>query len=103
MVGEMDSTGAMQSIYIRGANGLERKVTPQAEEPCLENVHGDLAFVNRDRYDYEAFGEPISVEYINIPNPIGYCGEYTDAETGLIYLRNRYYDPTIGELHHPRH
>mgnify|MGYP004606809979 CR=1 FL=1 len=26
------------------------------------------------------------------------CGEYTDAETGMIYLRNRYYDPTTGRF-----
>jgi len=27
-----------------------------------------------------------------------YCGEYFDEETGLIYLRNRYYDPSIGRF-----
>ena len=27
-----------------------------------------------------------------------YCGEYTDTESGLIYLRNRYYDPSIGRF-----
>ena len=32
------------------------------------------------------------------PNPFGYCGEYFDQETGFIYLRNRYYNPTIGRF-----
>ena len=27
-----------------------------------------------------------------------YCGEYYDAESGFIYLRNRYYDPSIGRF-----
>ncbi len=27
-----------------------------------------------------------------------YCGEYADRESGLIYLRNRYYDPTQGRF-----
>ena len=27
-----------------------------------------------------------------------YCGEYYDQETDLIYLRNRYYDPSIGRF-----
>ena len=27
-----------------------------------------------------------------------YCGEYFDKETGTIYLRARYYDPTIGRF-----
>ncbi len=31
-------------------------------------------------------------------NPFRYCGEYYDSETGLIYLRNRYYDSTLGRF-----
>ncbi|MBQ3055518.1 MAG: DUF4329 domain-containing protein [Oscillospiraceae bacterium] len=31
-------------------------------------------------------------------NPLGYCGEYRDAETGFIYLRARYYDPNLGRF-----
>lgn len=27
-----------------------------------------------------------------------YCGEYLDKETGLIYLRNRYYDSSTGRF-----
>lgn len=33
-----------------------------------------------------------------IDNPFRYNGQYTDEETGLIYLRNRYYDPEIGRF-----
>ena len=29
-------------------------------------------------------------------NPFRYCGEYFDSETGTIYLRARYYNPTTG-------
>ena len=31
-------------------------------------------------------------------NPFRYCGEYYDAESGFIYLRNRYYDPATGRF-----
>ena len=31
-------------------------------------------------------------------NPFRYCGEYQDLCSGLIYLRNRYYDPSIGRF-----
>ena len=34
----------------------------------------------------------------NTHNPFRYCGEYYDEESGLIYLRNRYYDPSIGRF-----
>ena len=28
---------------------------------------------------------------------LGYAGQYTDAESGLIYLRARYYDPATAQ------
>jgi RHS repeat-associated protein len=31
-------------------------------------------------------------------SPLGYAGQYTDAETGLQYLRARYYDPTTTQF-----
>ena len=31
-------------------------------------------------------------------NVFRYCGEYFEKETGVIYLRARYYDPTIGRF-----
>ncbi len=48
-------------------------------------------------YDFDAFGnETVSTD--TYYNPMRYCGEYYDAETGLIYLRARYYDPSIGRF-----
>ena len=52
---------------------------------------------NGDRYDYDAFGNLRSVTGES-HNPFRYCGEYLDAESGLIYLRNRYYDPHTGRF-----
>ena len=34
-------------------------------------------------------------------NPIRYRGYYYDVETGLYYLKSRYYDPTIGRFISP--
>ncbi len=31
-------------------------------------------------------------------SPLGFAGEYTDAETGFQYLRARYYDPVTGQF-----
>lgn len=31
------------------------------------------------------------------PNPYGFAGEHFDADTGLIYLRARWYEPGGGE------
>ena len=51
-------------------------------------------------YRYDAFGnkETTSHALAIEENNINYCGEYQDEETGLIYLRNRYYDPEIGRF-----
>lgn len=48
-------------------------------------------------YDYDAFGNGTTAAN-DYYNPLRYCGEYLDEETGLIYLRARYYDPSIGRF-----
>lgn len=50
-----------------------------------------------DTYDYDAFGGSLSEEQ-DIPNVYKYGGEQFDKETGLIFLRNRYYDPETGRF-----
>ena len=48
-------------------------------------------------YKYSAWGETMD-EYdsnTSSPNPIKYSGEYEDSESGMIYLRGRYYDPEL--------
>ncbi len=42
--------------------------------------------------DYDAYGN-LTVNSGTARSPFGYSGEYTDAESGLVYLRARYYDP----------
>ena len=48
-------------------------------------------------YDYDAYGNELT-ENEGDENPYRYCSENTDEETGLIYLRNRYYDPELGRF-----
>ncbi|WP_425516137.1 RHS repeat-associated core domain-containing protein [Ligaoa zhengdingensis] len=48
-------------------------------------------------YEYDAFGNEQNPS-ANDTNPLRYCGEYFDAETGTIYLRARYYDLRIGRF-----
>ena len=48
-------------------------------------------------YIYDAFGNETE-DNTTDENPFRYCGEYYDAESGLIYLRNRYYDPSVGRF-----
>ena len=48
-------------------------------------------------YTYDAFGVEKNINDSDT-NAFRYCGEYYDAESGTIYLRARYYDPTIGRF-----
>ena len=71
------------------------------------NYRGDVERVQRgsysngwynNRYAYDAFGNYSEETDSPKKNPFRYSGEYTDDETGFIYLRNRYYDPAIGRF-----
>jgi len=48
-------------------------------------------------YRYDAYGNPLT-HIGTATTPFGYAGEYTDAETGLQYLRARYYDPATAQF-----
>ena len=58
-------------------------------------VAGTMVQEENNRMDYDAFGN----QWIgDTPDPFGYCGEYYDSESGLVYLRNRYYDSASGRF-----
>ena len=69
----------------------------------LFNGHGDVtSMVDKSgkvtkTYRYDAFGNEVNRDK-NDTNPFRYCGEYWDNETESIYLRARYYNPSIGRF-----
>ncbi len=69
----------------------------------LYNGHGDVIQLTNSTgdviktYDYDAFGNEKNID-ANDTNVFRYCGEYFDKETGTIYLRARYYDPSLGRF-----
>lgn len=62
------------------------------------NNHADVVRVLdqsgtlKNEYDYDAFGNAIT-ENETVKNPYRYAGYYQDTESGLYYLRSRYYNP----------
>jgi RHS repeat-associated protein len=50
------------------------------------------AVLNRTRY------EPFGYVATGTPRKIGFTGHVNDAETGLIYMQQRYYDPIAGRM-----
>ena len=59
----------------------------------MTGANGELI----EDYDYDAFGNQIN-QSTEKSTPFRYAGEYYDEETDLIYLRNRYYSPTVGQF-----
>ena len=91
------------TVYLRDNVGIISRTRGNAKEYFVSNYRGDTtAVVNANSdilksYEYDAFGNiknPTSAD----DNPFRYCGEYFDDETGFVYLRNRYYDPSIGRF-----
>ena len=48
-------------------------------------------------YDYDPYGNVIS-QTGSVANPVLFAGQYRDAESGMYYLRGRYYDPTTAQF-----
>lgn len=48
------------------------------------------------KFRYDAYGEPIG--RVHTDTPLQYASQFTDFESGLQYLRARYYNPATGQL-----
>ena len=94
------SNNAIARCILYG-NGVELFKTGGQTSRYTKSYRGDVTAVTtgdtKTEYFYDAFGNK-QTDTDTSTNPFEYCGEYFDDETGLIYLRNRYYDPTIGRF-----
>ena len=97
-------TDTESASYIYGMTGiLYRKLSTGETYTYTTNAHGDVVAYtdqsgNTQEYYYDAYGVAIKTYGVTdtgtiTDNPFRYAGEYYDAESGFIYLRNRYYDP----------
>ncbi|TBL71232.1 polymorphic toxin type 30 domain-containing protein [Paenibacillus thalictri] len=100
---ETDATDQVATRYIRGINYIARIDQSDKLSYYLYNSHGDVvqtvneAGVVENQYDYDIFGNPtLTIEQNG--NAIRYAGEFLDEETGLYYLRARYYNPYTGRF-----
>ncbi|MEK4159517.1 MULTISPECIES: RHS repeat domain-containing protein [Paenibacillus] len=105
VISETKSNG-QRANYVRGDRLLVKKdvtTTTTKDYYYLYNGHGDVVQILDtngnvvNSYSYDAWGN-ITNQKEGISNPFKYAGEIYDEETGLYYLRARYYDPTIGRF-----
>ena len=50
-----------------------------------------------DTYTYDAYGN-LTASTGSLANPFQFAGQYVDSESGLYYLRARYYDPSSAQF-----
>ncbi len=68
-----------------------------------DNQRGDIESVTTEtgtivaQYHYDPWGNQISYSG-TVTLPFGYAGYYYDSETGLYYLKSRYYSPELGRF-----
>jgi RHS repeat-associated protein len=95
--GDVEYTGGVYTKYIH---------------PDVKVAGGSASYLHRDhlasvRIETDASGGASSFAYMSFGAPLqvtpskGYIGERYDAESGLMYLHARYYDPVLGRFIQP--
>ena len=93
-----DNTGVAGIVY-NDATYVYRK-DAQGNIVALIDSSGNVVV----EYKYDAWGDHVIVlsdssnENLAKANPFRYRGYYYDEETGLYYLKSRYYDPEVGRF-----
>ncbi len=100
---DLDNAGAVKNKYIRGHGLIAFDDINNTRSYYLKNAHGDITqLANQSgtitkNYTYDAFGVETNPDLAD-KNPFRYAGEYYDQETKSIYLRARYYSPSLGRF-----
>jgi RHS repeat-associated protein len=104
LIAEAQNASTVTSNYVWGPDrALVKKVVGGSDYYYLYNGHGDVVqMVDRNgnvvnNYQYDEWGN-ILVSNETVSNLFKYAGEVYDQETGLYYLRARYYDPAMGRF-----
>jgi RHS repeat-associated protein len=106
VIAEMDNGGNITSYYVYDGIGLVAKITPGGAKHFYHFDGSGNAIAMTDssgnmvnKYAYDEFGNLLnSIEAIS--NPFLYVGQYgvMDDDSGLFYMRARYYDPAVGRF-----
>ncbi|WP_138752825.1 RHS repeat domain-containing protein [Paenibacillus sinopodophylli] len=104
VISEVNGNNVVTANYVRGDRLLVKKdIAMNKDYYYLYNGHGDvIQMVDTNgevinSYEYDEWGK-ITKKTEGIANEFKYAGEIYDEETGLYYLRARYYDPNVGRF-----
>lgn len=100
-----DNANVIEEITAEGTNKYYRGIEIIKNDDnlyYLYNGQGDVSILADNtgnvvaNYTFDAYGN--QTQENSVYNPFGYRGEYTDSESGLVYLRARMYDPETGRF-----
>ena len=102
--------GSLQLEFLYGKEGLIGFIYNQATYLYQKNVFGDIVKIVDNtgavvgEYSYTAFGEcTVLTDLNNIANinPFRYRGYFYESNSGLYYLKTRFYNPVTGRFISP--
>ena len=99
IIAEMNNNKEYTNKYVRG----NKLISKNDNEYYSYDGHGSVVNISNESgksiksYDYDAFGVELNKD-ANDTNLFRYCGEQYDNETDSIYLRARYYSPSLGRF-----
>lgn len=95
--------GANNYVYGPGGRLIEQVTTAGTVTYAHQDQLGSTRVLTNSAgavvgtFTYDAYGKP-NGSTGTVTTPFGWAGEYRDAESGLVYLRARYYDPSTGQF-----
>ena len=119
---ETDEKGHVTARNVFSIRGIEARISEITDNQPLYHIkdaHGDVIGLWDGHNNplksiaYDPYGNKLNTELAvwngnvltlfhqqeaSVSSPFEYCGEYTDGETGFVYLRARYLDPVIGRF-----
>lgn len=105
VISESNESNQAIASYVWGPDRMlaKRDANTNQKYYYLYNGHGDVVQIIAENgttvnnYQYDEWGN-ILQQTEGIKNSFKYAGEIQDEETGLYYLRARYYDPGVGRF-----
>lgn len=105
VISEANESNQAIASYVWGPDRMlaKRDASTNQKYYYLYNGHGDVVQIVNENgtkvnsYQYDEWGN-IQQQTEGIKNSFKYAGEIQDEETGLYYLRARYYDPGVGRF-----
>ena len=92
--------GSNNATNVMGVNGIISRKADGKTGYYWKDVHGNVVYIfggyRFSDYDYTGWGDEADwYDWYPDFNRMRYCGEYYDEESGLTYLRGRYYSSDI--------